>query len=125
MPFGLWNAPATFQRLMNREVSGLEGCAVYLDDVVIYSDSWEEHVWRVQTLFERLVWARLTIHLAKCEFAKTTVTYLGMVVGQGFVCPVEAKVQAVKQFPQPSTKKELMRFLGLAGYYRAFFKNFQ
>lgn len=124
MPFGLRNAPATFQRLMNRVVSGLEGCAVYLDDVVVYSDSWEEHICRVQALFQRLVWARLTINLAKCEFAKATVTYLGKVVGQGFVCPVEAKVQAVKQFPQPSTKKELMRFLGMAGYYRAFCKNF-
>ncbi len=115
MPFGLRNAPATFQRLMNRVVSGLEGCAVYLDDVVVYSDSWEEHVRRVRALFERLVWARLTVNLAKCEFAKATVTYLGKVVGQGFVCPVEAKVQAVKHFPQPSTKKELMRFLGMAG----------
>lgn len=109
---------------MNRVVSGLEGCAVYLDDVVIYSDSWEEHVRRVQALFDRLWWAGLTINLAKCEFAKATVTYLGKVVGQGFVCPVEAKIQAVKQFPQPITKKELMRFLGMAGYYRAFCKNF-
>lgn len=124
MPFGLRNAPATFQRLMNRVVSGLEGCAVYLDDVVVYSDSWEEHVRRVQALFKRLEWARLTINLAKCEFAKATVTYLGKVVGQGFVRPVEAKVQAVKQFPRPNTKKELMRFLGMAGYYRAFCKNF-
>ncbi len=65
MPFGLRNAPATFQRLMNRVVSGLEGCAVYLDDVVVYSDSWEEHVRRVRALFERLVWARLTVNLAK------------------------------------------------------------
>ncbi len=124
MPFGLRNATATFQRLMNRVVSGLEGCAVYLDDVVVYSDSWEEHVRRVRALFERLVWARLTVNLAKCEFAKATVTYLGKVVGQGVFCPVEAKVQAVKHFPQPSTKKELMRFLGMAGYYRAFCKNF-
>ena len=124
MPFGLRNAPATFQRLMNLVVSGLDGCAVYLDDVVIYSDSWGEHVRRVEALFDRLVWARLTVNLAKCEFAKATVTYLGKVVGQGFVRPVEAKIQAVKQFPQPSTKKELMRFLGMAGYYRAFCKNF-
>lgn len=124
MPFGLRNAPATFQRLMNRVVSGLEGCAVYLDDVVVYSDSWEEHVRRVKALFQRLEWARLTINLAKCEFARATVTYLGKVVGQGFVRPVDAKIQAVKQFPQPTTKKELMRFLGMAGYYRAFCKNF-
>lgn len=124
LPYGLRNSGATFQRLMNLVVSGLEGCAVYLDDVVIYSNSWEEHVCRVQALFERLVWARLTVNLAKCEFAKATVTYLGKVVGQGFVRPVEAKIQAVTRFPQPSTKKELMRFLGMAGYYRAFCKNF-
>lgn len=124
MPFGLRNAPATFQRLMNLVVSGLEGCAVYLDDVVVYSDCWEEHIRRVQALFEKLVWARLTVNLAKCEFAKATVTYLGKIVGQGFVRPLEAKIVAVKQFPQPTTKKELMRFLGMAGYYRAFCKNF-
>lgn len=105
MPFGLKNAPATFQRLMNLVVTGLEGYAVYLDDVIIYSDSWEEHVRRIKALFEKLVWARLTINLEKCEFAKVTVTYLGKVVGQGFVRPVEAKVVAVKQFPQPATKK--------------------
>lgn len=97
---------------------------MYLDDVVIYSVSWEDHVQRVQALFDRLVWARLTINLAKCDFAKATVTYLGKVVGQGCVRPVEAKVEAVKQFPQPTTKKELMRFLGMAGYYRGFCNNF-
>lgn len=105
MPFGSRNAPATFQRLINCVVSDLEGCAVYLDDVVVYSDSLEEHIWRVQAMFERLLWTRLTINLAKCDIAKATVTYLGKVVGQGFVCPVEAKVQAVKQFLLPSRKK--------------------
>ncbi|TKS65190.1 Retrovirus-related Pol polyprotein [Collichthys lucidus] len=72
MPFGLRNAPATFQRLMNKVVCGLEGCAVYLDDVVVYSESWEEHLHRVKALFDRLLWANLTINLAKCEFAKAT-----------------------------------------------------
>lgn len=124
MPFGLRNAPATFQRLMNRVVSGLSGCAVYLDDVVVYSDTWEEHVQRIGALFKRLVWANLTVNLAKCEFARATVTYLGKVVGQGRVRPVEAKVLAVHKFPPPTTKKELMRFLGLVGYYRSFCKNF-
>ncbi|XP_053294792.1 uncharacterized protein LOC128455141 [Pleuronectes platessa] len=124
MPFGLRNAPATFQRLMNRVVSGLTGCAVYLDDVVVYSDTWEEHVQRIGALFDRLVWANLTVNLAKCEFARATVTYLGKVVGQGQVRPVEAKVMAVQKFPPPTTKKELMRFLGLVGYYRSFCKNF-
>lgn len=62
--------------------------------------------------------------LAKCEFAKATVTYLGIVVGQGQVCPVRAKVLAVDQFPFPNTKKELSRFLGMVGYYRGFCRNF-
>ena len=124
MPFGLRNAPATFQRLMNRVVAGLKGCAVYLDDVVIYSETWAEHVDQIRALFERLAWANLTINIAKCEFAKGTVTYLGKVVGQGQVCPVRAKVIAIDQFPTPTTKKELMRFLGMVGYYRGFCKNF-
>lgn len=124
MPFGLKNAPATFQRLMNKVVAGLEGCSVYLDDVVIYSDTWHSHVQRICALFERLADARLTVNLAKCEFAKATVTYLGRVVGQGKVAPVHAKILAVGDFPPPTTKKELQRFLGLVGYYRSFCKNF-
>ncbi len=124
MSFGLRNAPATFQRLMNSVVSGLEGCAVYLDDVVIYSNTWEEHLSCIEHLFARLSDARLTVNLAKCEFAKATVTYLSKVVGQGNVCAVQAKVSAIEEYPVPTTKKELQRFLGLVGYYRSFCKNF-
>lgn len=124
MPFGLKNAPATFQRLMNRVTAGLEGCSVYLDDLVVYSDSWDSHMQRIQALFERLVEANLTVNLAKCEFARATVTYLGRIVGQGRVAPVDTKVTAVSKFPRPSTKKELQRFLGFVGYYRSFCRNF-
>lgn len=83
MSFGLRNAPATFQRLMNGVTTGLDGCAVYLDFlyVVVYSDTWEQHLLRIRTLFERLVEARITVNLAKCEYAKATVTYLEKVVG--------------------------------------------
>uniref|UniRef100_A0A8C5CMY1 Gypsy retrotransposon integrase-like protein 1 n=1 Tax=Gadus morhua TaxID=8049 RepID=A0A8C5CMY1_GADMO len=124
MPFGLRNAPATFQRLMTRVLGDLEGCTVYLDDVVVVSDSWPSHVERVRALFLRLAEARLTINLAKCEFARATVTYLGRVVGQGKVRPVAEKIRAVQFYPLPTTKKELMRFLGLVGYYRGFCRNF-
>ena len=106
MSFGLRNAPATSQRLMNMVVSGLEGCAVYLDDVVIYSNTWEEHLVRIEKLFDILADARLTINLAKCEFAKATNTYLGKVVGQGNVRPVQAKVTAIVQYPVPAKKKK-------------------
>lgn len=97
---------------------------MYLDDVVIYSDTWGDHVHHIRTPFDRLCDANLTVNLAKCEFAKATVTYLGKVVGHGQVRPVEAKVTAIEQYPVPTTKKEVMRFLGLVGYYRSFCRNF-
>ena len=124
MSFGLSNAPSSFQRLMNCVISGLEGCAVYLDDVVTYSDTWPEQLSRLTALFDRLAEAKLTINLAKCEFAQARVVYLGKVVGQGEVRPVRAKVTAIDQFPPPTTKKEVMRFLGMVGYYQSFCYNF-
>ena len=124
MSFGLLNAPATFQRLMNGVVAGLEGIAVYLDDVVVYSDTWEQHMDHIHALFVRLQEANLMINLAKCDFARATVTYLGKVVGQGQVKPVRAKVQAIDQFPPPVSKTELRRFLRMVGYYRSFCPNF-
>ncbi len=81
------------------------GCAVYLDDAVIYSDSSEDHLQHIQALFDHLARACLIINLAKCEFAQATVTYLGKVVGHGQVLPVRAKVLAVDQFPVPTTRK--------------------
>ena len=97
---------------------------VYLDDVVVHSDTWETHLAHIRELFTRLAEARLAVNLTKCEFARATVTYLDRVVGQGQVRPVDAKVQTVEQYPVPTTKKELMRFLGLVGYYRGFCRNF-
>ena len=124
MSFGLRNAPSTFQRLMNRVISGLDGCAVYLDDCIVTGDTWEQHVSRLRALFARLVEANLTVNLAKCEFAQATVIYLGKVVGQGQVRLVRAKVLAIDGFPPPTTKKALRRFLGMVGYYRGFCANF-
>lgn len=92
--------------------------------MVIYSDDWNTHLERINKLFASLADANLTVNLAKCEFAKATVTYLGRVVGQGNVCPVRVKVQAVDNYAPPLTKKALMRFLGLVGYYRSFCRNF-
>lgn len=106
---------------MNQVICGLEGCAIYLDDLVVFSDSWESHLKRLRSVLRRLSDARLTVNLAECEFAKATMTYLGKVVGNGEVHPMQAKIQ---NFPSPTTKKELMRFLGLAGYYRSFCRNF-
>src|SRR4029434_7966777 len=92
MPSGVRNAPATFQRLINHVLSGLTGCDAYLDDVVVFSSTWPEHLVQIRELFNRLAKANLTVNLAKCEFGKATVTYLGKVVGRGQVHPVGAKV---------------------------------
>lgn len=94
-----------------------------LYDIVIYSNKWEDHLQHIQALFKRLAWANLSVNLAKCQFARATVTYLGKISGQGQVHPVTAKVQAIDQFPPPTSKKELMHFLGMVGYYRAFCRN--
>ena len=124
MPFGMKNSPATFQRLINWVIQGLEGCAAYIDDVVICSKSWLEHVEQIQAFFDRLTQAKLTVNLKKSEFGKAQVVFLGHVVGQGQVRPVQAKVEAIVNFSVPTTKRELMRFLGMAGFYRKYCKNF-
>ena len=124
MPFGMKNSPATFQRLVNNVICGLDGCDAYIDDVIIYSDSWSDHLQRIRQFFDRLSKAKLTVNLAKTEFCHASVTFLGHLVGQGQVKPLEAKVNAISEFPVPECKRQLMRFLGMAGYYRKFCKNF-
>ena len=123
MAFGMRNAPATFQRLMQLVLGDVPHCNVYLDDVVVYSDMWADHVASLRVVFQRLAAASLTLNLAKCEFGKATVTYLGKQVGHGQVRPVNAKVTAVLEYPCPATRRELRRFLGMVGYY-CFCRNF-
>ena len=85
MPFGMKNSPATCQRLINKVIAGLHECEAYTDDIIIYSDIWEEHLQIIRKFLERLTEAKLTINLVKSEFAQAQVTYLGHVVGQGKV----------------------------------------
>ena len=123
-PFGMRNSGCTFQRFMNRVISRLDKTKVYVDDVIVYNQTWSDHVATIKALFERLREYKLTANLVKSDFAKVTVQFLGHMVGQGRVSPVHAKVQAVNEFPTPENKKSLMRFLGMCGYYRKFCKNF-
>ena len=124
MPFGMKNAPAIFQRMVNKLVRDIDGCEGYIDDVVIYSDNWSDHIHQIKHFFQVMQEAKLTINLMKSEFGKATVKYLGHFVGQGQVRPLDAKIQTIAKFPIPTSQKELARFLGMAGYYRNFCLNF-
>lgn len=83
MSFRLQNAPATVQHLIHKVLSGVENCEVYLDDVVAYSSTWSDHLNTLSLIFSHLHDATLTLNLAKCEFGKAMVTYLGKQVGWG------------------------------------------
>ena len=124
MPFGMKNAPATFQRMVNKLVRDIDGCEGYIDDVVIFSDNWSDHICQIKRFFQIMREAKLTINLMKSEFGKATVKYLGHIVGQGQVRPLDAKIQTIVKYPIPTSRKELARFLGMAGYYRNFCLNF-
>ena len=124
MPFGMKHSPATFKRLINMIITGLDNCKTYIDDAIIYSEKWDQLIKTIREFFERLSKEKLTINLAKSEFCHATLTFLGHGVGQGQVKPVKSKVKAISNFPVPTWKRQLMRFLGMAGYNRKFCDNF-
>lgn len=124
LPFGMTNAPATYQKLMNLLTADIPGCVVYIDDVVIYSDTFDEHMERLKAVLSSLSSANLVVKLSKCEFVKATVEYLGYVIGQGVVAPPTAKIKCIDTLPVPTCKKDLRRFIGMVGYYRMFINNF-
>jgi len=126
MPFGLKGAPATFQRLMTTVLSGIQGirCLVYLDDVIVFGENLGVHNERLREVFDRMRKYNLKLQPDKCEFLRKEVSYLGHVIGQTGVRPDEKRIEAVRDYPEPKTTRELKGFLGLAGYYRRFIPNF-
>ena len=126
MPMGLKNSPATFQRLMDQVLLGLQGVEafIYLDDIVVYAEDLKEHGKKVRRLLNRLKEANLSLQPDKCEFLFKEITYLGHIISSDGVKPDPKKIEAVKNFPRPKNPKNIKQFLGLAGYYRRFIKNF-
>ena len=126
MPFGLCNAPATFQRLMSAVLHDLipTSCLVYLDDIIVFSRTWEEHLSRLRAVFSCLRKAGLKVKPSKCSIVQTSVKYLGHIFSSSGVIPDPAKLSAVSKWPRPSTLTEVRQFLGFVSYYRRFIKDF-
>ena len=125
MPFGLHSAPATFQAAMQEVLAGLEHKSmVYVDDIIIFSKNFEDHVRDVEEVLQRLIGDNLKIGIGKCEFFRTKLLYLGFVVSREGIRTDPKKVSAVKDMPMPECTLELETFLGKAGYYSRFVKNY-
>ena len=126
MPFGLCNAPSTFQRLMQR-MFGDQQCQsllIYLDDIVVFSSSVAQHVQRLEVVLDRLQREGLKLKLTKCAFFRREVSYLGHVISDRGVATDPAKIEVVAGWPRPSQVADLRSFLGFASYYRRFVKGF-
>lgn len=126
MPFGLCNAPGTFQRLMDIVLSGLnfEICLVYLDDVIIFGKTAEEHLGRLKQVFQRLREANLKLKPSKCRLLRRTVSFLGHVVTPDGITMDPAKIQDVVEWPVPHCLRDVRSFVGLCSYYRRFVLHF-
>ncbi len=126
MPFGLCNAPSTFQRLMQQAFDGdiFNILLVYLDDIIVFSKNVEDHLTRLERVFQRLQEFGLKLELRKCKFFQKEVSYLGHRISADGVATCPDKVDAVKTWPVPTTVRELRAFLGLASYYRRYVKGF-
>ena len=126
MPFGLCNAPASFQRAMDVILAAYrwKTCLVYLDDVIVFSKTFEEHLKNVSDILHCLKEAGFSLKLAKCSFFKQQVDYLGHVVMPGKLAVAKRTTEAVQNFKVPTTQTHIKSFLGLCNVYRRFVPNF-
>ena len=126
MPFGLKNAPSTFQRVMDNVFRDYlyKFCFVYVDDIVIFSKSLHDHLIHVRQVFEKLKQHNLKVQLNKSEFFSKNIAFLGHVITPEGIKPNPDKIKAIQNYPMPTTAKEIKSFLGLVGYYRKFISNF-
>jgi len=126
LPFGLSNSPATYQRLMEDCLSDLNMkiCFVYLDDLIIFSDTFEEHIERLDIVFNRLRECNLKLATKKCNFLKDKVKFVGFIVSEDGISTDPEKVDKVKNWPTPTCPEDVRQFVAFAGFYRRFIQDF-
>jgi len=126
LPFGLKNAPMAFQRTMAQALKEMNWryILIYVDDIIVFSKTFEEHLIHLECVFQKIKEAGLTLKPSKCRFAAKKVTYLGHIFSKDGIEVDMAKVDAVNQVPKPNTVREVRHFLGMATYYRKFVHNF-
>ncbi|KAL7306691.1 hypothetical protein TKK_0001364 [Trichogramma kaykai] len=126
LPFGLKNAPASFQRMMDKILMKYlyKFCFVYVDDIVIFSKSLQEHLQHIKLIFEELKQFNLKMQLDKSEFLRKEVPFLGHIITPDGIKPNPEKINAIIEYPIPKTQKQIKAFLGLSGYYRKFIKDY-
>jgi hypothetical protein len=126
MPYGVTGGPATFQQLMNHILAPLlrKGVVVFIDDILVYSATWAEHLQLLHEVFQLLLQHGIKIKLSKCSFAQKALKYLGHIISAARVATDPKKITDVQNWPPPETPKDVRGFLGLAGYYRKFVRHF-
>ena len=124
VPFGLTQAPAYFQKLINDILKGCNFTMGYLDNIIIYSRSEKEHLEHLEEIFIRLKAAGLKLKLEKCCFFKKHIQYLGHLISADGIQPLPEKLESIAKMPAPKNPKEVKQFLGLVIYYRKFIPRF-
>ena len=124
VPFGLAQAPAFFQHPMNKVLDNCPFAMTYLDDIIISSDTEEEHLAHIEEIFKRLEAADLKMKISKCDFFKKHIHYLGHLISADGIRPLKDKLDTIHDMPAPCNSKEVKQFLGLVGYYRKFVPRF-
>lgn len=126
MPYGLMNAPVSFQMVMTQVLRGLtwRQCLIYLDDILVFSETFDDHLSHLEQIFSRLRQANLKLKPSKCDFAAKEIKYLGHIISKHGVRTDPNKTKAVSSFPVPKTQKDVRSFLGMCNYYRKFVKDY-
>ena len=124
MPIWIAQAPAYFQRLINKVLSGLNFAFGYLDDILVFSPDMVTHLQHLRCLFDKLSTADLKLKEIKCNFSKKHIQYLRHIVSGEGITPLPEKLSGIKKMLPPKSPKEIKQFLGLIGYYRKFLPRF-